>query len=257
MALSTRDIVSAKAGSRRLVVLTAYDYPVARLASESGADLILVGDSLGMVVLGLPDTTGVTMDDMVRHIGAVRRGAPEAALIGDLPFGSYSSPGAAIENGRRLIEAGADAVKLEGGVEVAAIIRALNAAGIPVVAHIGMLPQHIREEGRYRRKGRTPDESAALLDDAQAVEAAGAFAVVLELIAHDCARSITQAVTIPTIGIGSGPVCDGQVLVTHDLVGFSPWFRPKFAPAYGDVAGEIQKAFTRFGAEVRQGTFPG
>jgi 3-methyl-2-oxobutanoate hydroxymethyltransferase len=255
--MTSREYIERKQKGEKIVILTAYDYPTARFVSEAGVDLILVGDSLGMVILGLPDTTGVTMADMEGHIRAVRRGAPQSLVIGDLPYATYTCASEGVANSRRLVDAGADAVKLEGGASQKDTIKAITNAGIPCMGHIGMLPQRIREEGRYRRKGVTPDEAARLLDDALAVEAAGAFAVVLELIGHATARTISRTLKIPTIGIGSGPHCDGQVLVLHDVAGCSPWFRPKFAPAYADAAGEFLKAAKRFVIEVRAGQFPG
>ncbi len=256
MIIPSQYILRKQAGER-IVVLTAYDYPTARFVSESGVDLILVGDSLGMVILGLPDTTGVTMKDMERHLQAVRRGAPHSLIVGDLPFGSYETADEAIANSRRLCAMGSNAVKLEGGVSKHHVIKAITGAGTPCMGHIGMLPQRIREEGRYRRKGGTPQEAALLLDDALAVEDAGAFAVVLELVEHSVAQKISRALKIPTIGIGSGPHCDGQVLVLYDVAGCSPWFRPKFAPVYGDVAGEFLKAAKKFVSTVKAGNFPG
>lgn len=209
---------------------------------------MLVGDSLGMVVLGFPDTTFVTMEDMVRHTGAVRRGVTRALVVADLPIGSYGNPEAAVANGRRLMEAGADAVKLEGArIEE---IRAVVGAGMPMMAHLGMLPQSVREEGGYRLKGKTEGEAAELVAQARAVEEAGAFAVVLELVKDTVAGRISEAVGIPTIGIGSGTGCDGQVLVIHDLIGLFPWFRPKFAVPEADVAGEIRGAVERYKGRI-------
>ena len=232
-----RDI---KRAGETIAVLTAYDYPLARMLDEAGIDIILVGDSLGMVVLGFPDTTSVTMDHMLHHTAAVYRGALTAFIVADLPIGSYATPEMALENSSRLIEAGATAVKLEGAH--CEQIRAITAAGIPLMAHLGMLPQHVREEGGYRMKGRTDTESAALLEQTRAVEAAGAFAVVLELVKPEAAAHISQSVGIPTIGIGSGQGCDGQVLVIHDLIGLFPWFRPKFAKPETDVSANIRAA---------------
>ena len=229
-----------KPAGRKIAMLTAYDYPMARLLEESGVDAMLVGDSLGMVVLGFPDTTSVTMEAMVHHCAAVARGAKDTLIVADLPIGSCKTPEAALANSRRLVEAGAGAVKIEGAhsVEIGAILK----AGIPVMGHLGMLPQRVREEGGYHVKGRTPAEASALFDQALAVEAAGAFAVVLELVQPDTAVQITEALRIPTIGIGSGPDCDGQILVTHDLIGLFPWFRPRFARPEADVAGQIRAA---------------
>lgn len=239
----------AKAEGRKLALLTAYDYPLARLLDESGIDAILVGDSLGMVVLGLPDTTGVTMEHMLHHTRAVARGVERALVIADLPIDSYATPVAALENAKRLVDAGAQVVKLEGAQ--LAQIEAITRAGIPLMAHLGMLPQNVRVEGGYKIKGKTHDEADALLADARAVEAAGAFAVVLELIRPPVAREITAALGIPTIGIGSGPDCDGQVLVTHDLIGLFPWFRPGFVTPATDIASAIRGAVETFTASVQ------
>jgi 3-methyl-2-oxobutanoate hydroxymethyltransferase len=226
----------------KIPALTAYDYPTARLLDEAGIPFILVGDSVGMVVLGYPDTTHVTLAEIRHHTAAVARAKTRALVVADLPFHTYRNPVEALENARTLLEAGADAVKLEGGVGVVPEIRALRAAGIEVVAHIGMLPQSVKEEGGYKIKGRTESERERLLADARAVEEAGAFAVVLELVEPETTALITKSIAIPTIGIGSGPHCDGQILVTHDLVGAFPWFRPKFAVARADVAGAIRGA---------------
>jgi 3-methyl-2-oxobutanoate hydroxymethyltransferase len=218
-----------KAGGGKFAMLTAYDYPMARLLDECRVDLVLVGDSLGMVVLGYPDTTSVTMEHMVHHCRAVVRGVKTAFIVADLPIGSVDTPELAVQNARQLHEAGAHGVKLEGGVSRCREIAAIVAAGIPVMGHIGMLPQRVLVEGGYKIKGKTPNEAEQLYTDAVAVEKAGAFAVVMELVRPEVARKITATVTIPTIGIGSGPDCDGQVLVVHDLVGLFPWFTPKFA----------------------------
>jgi 3-methyl-2-oxobutanoate hydroxymethyltransferase len=241
----------AKSRGEKIVALTAYDYPLARLLDESGIDIILVGDSLGMVVLGYPDTTFVTMEDMLHHTRAVSRGVKQTFIVADLPFRSCDDPAQAIANARRLIEAGAHAVKLEGGVTHARQIEAIVAEKIPVMAHIGMLPQSVRTEGGYKIKGKTPDQAAVLLADAKAVEAAGAFAAVLELVKADVAQTISRAIAIPTIGIGSGADCDGQVLVTHDLIGMFPWFTPKFVTPRAHTASDIREAVSAFIRETR------
>jgi 3-methyl-2-oxobutanoate hydroxymethyltransferase len=242
-----------KRQGRRITALTAYDYPTARLLDESGIDIILVGDSLSMVVLGYPDTTQVTIDEMLHHTRAVARGVRRALLVADLPINTYNSPDEAVTNARRFVECGAPAVKLEGGVSHAPQIRAIIAAGIPLMAHIGMLPQSVREEGGYKVKGRSAAEAEQLLADAHAVEAAGAFSVVLEIVAAETARQITAAIDIPTIGIGSGKNCDGQILVTHDLIGLYPWFTPKFISPEVHVAEEIRKAARIFIDRTRDG----
>jgi 3-methyl-2-oxobutanoate hydroxymethyltransferase len=242
-----------KCQGRRITALTAYDYPTARLLDESGIDIILVGDSLGMVVLGYLDTTQVTIEEMLHHTRAVARGAKRALLVADLPINTYNSPAEAVTNARRFLECGAQAVKLEGGASHAPQIRAIIAAGIPLMAHIGMLPQSVREEGGYKVKGRSAAEAEQLLADAHAVEAAGAFSVVLEIVAAETARQITAAISIPTIGIGSGENCDGQILVTHDLIGLYPWFTPKFVSPEVQVAEEIRKATRIFVDRTRGG----
>ncbi len=211
--------------------------------------ILLVGDSVGMVVLGYPDTTQVTLADMRHHVGAVARARPRALVVADLSYHTYNTPVEALANARILIEAGAEAVKLEGAR--ADEIRALVAAGIPVMGHIGMLPQSVKEEGGYKIKGRSEEQKAQIRADARTVEAAGAFAVVVELVEPELAREISAALTIPTIGIGSGDGCDGQILVTHDLIGAFPWFRPKFAVAQADVASAIRGAAEGFVKKVR------
>jgi 3-methyl-2-oxobutanoate hydroxymethyltransferase len=240
-----------KRRGEKIAVLTAYDFPTARLLDESGLDLLLVGDSLGMVVLGYPDTTLVTIEEMLHHTRAVARGAVRAPILADLPIATYDTPAQAVESAKRLAEAGAHAVKLEGGASHAEQIRAIASAGIPVMAHIGMQPQRVRIEGGYRVKGRTPNEADALLEDARAVETAGSFALLLELVQDEAARRITQSIAIPTIGIGSGTACDGQVLVTHDLIGAFPWFKPKFVTPAANIAESIRSAAVAFLAQVR------
>ncbi|MBP7951116.1 MAG: 3-methyl-2-oxobutanoate hydroxymethyltransferase [Verrucomicrobiales bacterium] len=239
-----------KPGGRKITSLTAADYPTARLLDEAGIDLILVGDSLGMVVLGYPDTTLVTMEEMLHHTRTVRRGVQCALLAADLPYHSYQTPAQAVENARRLVNAGAEAVKLEGGRSMLPQIKAILAAGIAVIGHIGMLPQSVREEGGYRKKGKSSEEAEGLLADAAALDAAGVCSLVLEGVIPTVSARITAAVRCPTIGIGSGKECDGQILVTHDLIGAFPWFRPPFATARGNVAGVIRDALHAFIADV-------
>ena len=241
-----------KERGERITALTAYDYPTGRLLDEAGLDVILVGDSLGMVVLGYEDTTEVTLEAMVDHTRAVARGVKRALLVADLPIHTYDSPGQAVASARALVAAGAQAVKLEGGASHIAQITAVVEAGIPLMGHIGMLPQSVREEGGYKLKGRSEAEAAALMCDGRAVEKAGAFSVVLEIVAAETARQITEAVKIPTIGIGSGESCDGQILVTHDLIGLFPWFTPKFVKPEARVAEEISKAAEAFIARTRR-----
>jgi 3-methyl-2-oxobutanoate hydroxymethyltransferase len=231
-----------KQRGEKIASLTAYDYPMARLLDEAEVPFLHVGDTLGMVVLGYPDTTPVTMQEMEHHVRAVARARPRALVCADLPFRSYDTVAAAVANARRLVAAGAESVKAEGGREILEQVRGIVAAGIPYCGHLGMLPQHVREEGGYRIKGRTEAEHTALLADAAALEAAGAFAIVLEIVVPPVAKEITARVAIPTIGIGSGPDCDGQILVTHDLIGTFPWFTPKFVKPRLRTADQIRAA---------------
>lgn len=242
-----------KSRGEQIAMLTAYDFPTARLLDEAGVDLLLVGDSVGMVVLGYPDTTHVTMEEILHHTRAVARGAQRTPIIADLPIASYSTPEQAVENARRLIAAGAHGVKFEGGASHAPQIRALVAARIPVIAHIGMMPQRVLEEGGYKMKGKTDAEVDALLRDAAAVEEAGAWGILMELVKPDVARKITERSRIPTIGIGSGPDCDGQVIVIHDLIGLFPWFTPKFVSPKARVGETIREAAAQYVREIHQG----
>ncbi|MDB6146933.1 MAG: 3-methyl-2-oxobutanoate hydroxymethyltransferase [Spartobacteria bacterium] len=243
-----------KHSGEKITALTAYDYPTARLLDEAGIDIILVGDSLGMVVLGYEDTTQVTLADMLHHTRAVTRAVKRALVVADFPIRTYDTPEQSVATARELVGAGAKAVKLEGGVSHARRIEAIVQAGIPVMAHIGMLPQSVREEGGYKLKGRTQAEVEQLMQDAHAVEKAGAFAVVLEIVTPETAKQITNAIGIPTIGIGSGEYCDGQILVTHDLIGLFPWFTPKFVSPAARVADEIRRATTSFIERTRNGS---
>jgi 3-methyl-2-oxobutanoate hydroxymethyltransferase len=246
-----------KQRGEKITALTAYDYPTARLLDESGIDIILVGDSLGMVVLGYQDTTRVTLQEMLHHTRAVARGVKQALLVADMPVRTYDTAEQAVETAKRFVAVGAQAVKLEGGASQVAQIEAITRTGIPFMAHIGMLPQQVREEGCYKVKGRTQSETEALLNDARAVEKAGAFSIVLEIVVADTAKQITRAVDIPTIGIGSGEHCDGQILVTHDLIGLFPWFTPKFVSPQARVADEIRNAARAFIERTRgSGTSP-
>jgi 3-methyl-2-oxobutanoate hydroxymethyltransferase len=248
-----KDFREMKRRREKITALTAYDYPTARLLDESGIDIILVGDSLGMVVLGYEDTTSVTLAEMLHHTRAAARAVKRAFLVSDMPIHTYDTPEQAVVTARELVGAGAQAVKLEGGATHARRIEAIVQAGIPFMAHIGMLPQSVREEGGYKLKGRTQSEVEQLIQDAHAVEKAGAFAVVLEIVAADTAKQITEAIGIPTIGIGSGDQCDGQILVTHDLIGLFPWFTPKFVSPAARVADEIRRATTAFIERTRNG----
>jgi 3-methyl-2-oxobutanoate hydroxymethyltransferase len=247
------DFRERKRRGNRITALTAYDYPTARLLDESGIDVILVGDSVGMVVLGYEDTTSVTLAEMVHHTRAAARGVKRALLVGDMPIHSYDTPEQAVATAKELAEAGAKAVKLEGGAIECAKIEAIVAAGIPIMAHIGMLPQHVREEGGYKVKGKTAPELEALLEDARRIQSAGAFAVVLEIVTPEAARQVTSLLEIPTIGIGSGLHCDGQILVTHDLIGLFPWFTPKFVSPEARVADDIRRAAQAFIRRTKSG----
>jgi 3-methyl-2-oxobutanoate hydroxymethyltransferase len=227
--VSADDLSAMKGRPERIAALTAYDFAMARLLDEAGIPLILVGDSLGMVVLGYADTTGVTMAEMEHHVRAAARAKPRAVLGADLPYHSYQTPALAVVNARRLVAAGAEMVKAEGGRLIVEQVRAIVNAGIPFLGHLGMLPQSVREEGGYHVKGKLESEHAALLADADALVVAGASAIVLELVTPPVAKELTQRLPVPTIGIGSGPDCDGQILVTTDLLGTSPGFIPRHA----------------------------
>ncbi|MBE2202747.1 MAG: 3-methyl-2-oxobutanoate hydroxymethyltransferase [Chthoniobacterales bacterium] len=247
-------LLRVKATGRKLASLTAYDYPTAKLLDDVDLDFLLVGDSLGMVVLGYPDTTGVRMEDMLHHTRAVARGATKTWIVADLPAGSHPSPEAAVENSALLIEAGADAVKIEGGKECLRSVLAIRGAGIPVVGHLGMLPQRVREEGGYHIKGRSEEAAANLLADAKFLDEAGVSAIVLELVHPPVAERISQSIRTPTIGIGSGSACDGQILVLHDVIGLFPWFRPRFAQPRADLASEVIRSAEEFVAATRSGS---
>lgn len=238
-------------GRTPVAALTAYDYPMTRLLDECGVPLLLVGDSVGMVVLGYPNTTHVTMDDIVHHVKAAARAKPNALLAADLPIHSYDTPDQAVTNARRLVEAGAEAVKAEGGREIIEMVRAIIAAGIPFIGHLGMLPQHVLEEGGYKKKGRTEAERERLIADAQELERAGAFAIVLELVIPEVSQAIGRSIGIPTIGIGSGLLCDGQILVTADLLGTYPWFTPKFVQPKVNAAEQFRTAIGQWRAEMK------
>lgn len=255
--LTTLDL-HRKADSERLVMITAYDATMARWVDRAGADIILVGDSVGMTVMGHDDTLAVTLDQMVYHTRCVVRGVTSAHVTADLPFLSYQvSPEDALRSAGRLIaEGGAQSVKLEGGAPMAATIGRLVAIGIPVMAHVGLTPQSVHAMGGFRVQGRSESEAETVLRDALAVEEAGAFAVVLEGLPLDLAAEITQRLSIPTIGIGAGPHCDGQVLVCNDLLGMNSQFTPRFVKRYADFEGAAVAAMGEFAAEVRSGQFP-
>jgi 3-methyl-2-oxobutanoate hydroxymethyltransferase len=234
--------IRAMKGRERIAALTAYDFAMARLLDAAGAPLLLVGDSLGMVVLGYPDTTCVTMVEMEHHVRAAARAKPQALLAADLPFGSCATAAKAVESARRLIAAGAEAVKAEGGRNILPQIEAIVADGIPVLGHLGMLPQNAVLEGGYHVKGKNEPERLGLVADAVALEQAGAFGIVLELVAAPVAREIAAKISIPTIGIGSGPHCDGEILVTTDLWGTSPGFIPKHVKQNRHLAEQMRAA---------------
>jgi 3-methyl-2-oxobutanoate hydroxymethyltransferase len=240
--VTVETIRAMKGRGEKIAALTAYDFPMAKLLDEAGIPIIFVGDSLGMVVLGYPDTTHVTMAEMEHHVRAAARAKPHALLGADLPFKSYETVEDAVKNAKRLTAAGAEFVKAEGGRGILDRIRALVSAGIPFCGHLGMLPQHVIEEGGYRVKGKIAPEQQALFDDAQALVDAGAFAIVLELVTPPVAQELTKTLPIPTIGIGSGDDCDGQILVTSDLIGLFPWFTPRFVKPRANCAAEIKAA---------------
>ncbi|MCC7519174.1 MAG: 3-methyl-2-oxobutanoate hydroxymethyltransferase [Verrucomicrobiae bacterium] len=251
-------IRAAKGSRRRIAALTAADFITARLLDEAGVDVILVGDSLGTTLLGYESTVFVRMADMVHHTAAVARAKPVALVVVDLPFGAYQeSPAQAVRSATRLVRAGAEAVKLEGGAAYADRLRAIVDAGIPAMAHLGLLPQSVLREGGYKAQGKTPTDAARLEADLRAVEEAGAFAVVLEYVASTTAQRLTKAAGIPTIGIGSGPDCDGQVLVTSDLLGLQAWLAPRAARRYAELGRTMKDAFACYAADVRAGKFPG
>lgn len=249
---------AAKAKGEKLSMLTAYDYSTAKFEDESGINGILVGDSLGNVVLGYEDTVSVTMEDMIHHGAAVARGAKNALVVVDMPFMSYEvTVEEAVRNAGRLMKEGrAGAVKLEGGVRVAEQIRAIVKAGIPVMGHIGLTPQSINVFGGFKVQGKSEEAARALLADAKAVEEAGAFAVVIEAVPAALAQMITDAVSIPTIGIGAGAGCDGQILVYQDMLGMFSDFTPKFVKRYANVGEVMREAFANYAAEVASGAFP-
>src|SRR6202790_284231 len=243
---------------QKITCLTAYDYPTARLLDEAGVDVILVGDSLGMVVLGHESTLPVTIDEMLHHTRAVRRGTRRALLVADMPYGSYHTDlTESLHNAMRFVkEAGVEAVKVEGGERRLELIARLTEAEIPVMGHVGLTPQSVNALGGYRVQGKTVDSAEQLLRDARAVEAAGAFAVVLEAVPRELAAQITRELRIPTIGIGAGPDCDGQILVVHDMLGLTFDQTPKFARKYANVGEIISSAVREYSADVRSGNFP-
>jgi 3-methyl-2-oxobutanoate hydroxymethyltransferase len=258
MRVSINDIKGMKSKKEKIVMLTAYDYSTAKLVDEAGIPLILVGDSLGMVMLGYESTIPVTMDEMIHHTKAVSRGVKQALVIGDMPFMTYhTNISDALRNAARFIqEGGAQTVKLEGGVTVAETVKRIVDCGIPVMGHIGLTPQSIHQLGGHKVQGKTPESAERLLKDAQALEQAGAFAVVLELVPAPLSKLITRKIGIPTIGIGAGPDCDGQVQVISDLLGLFSDFVPKHAKQYAKLAAEIKTALADYVKEVKTGKFP-
>ncbi len=252
------DVVAMKKDGRRITMMTAYDAAFARLVDRAGIDILLVGDSAGMVVLGYPNTVPVTMDDMIQMAAAVSRGASHPLLVGDMPFGSYQTgPQDALRNAVRFLkEAGMDAVKIEGGRETVDTVRTLVENGISVMAHVGLTPQRVAQLGGFKTQAKSARAARRLIDDAVALEGAGAFSIVLESIPAPVAAIVTERLAIPTIGIGAGPDCDGQVLVLHDVLGLFGDFRPKFAKRYADIGTQVVEALSAFDTEVRTGAFP-
>jgi 3-methyl-2-oxobutanoate hydroxymethyltransferase len=257
--LTSTEFRAMKRRGERIVMLTAYDYPTARILDAAGVPALLVGDSLGTTVLGYETTIPVTLQDVIHHTRAVVRGTQKALIIADLPFMTYHpNRDDALRNaGRLLQEGGAQAVKLEGGASVVETVRRLVEAGVPVQGHLGLIPQSVHQLGGYRRQARTDEAARKLLDDARSLEQAGAFSIVLELIPAALAGAVTQALSIPTIGIGAGPACDGQVQVINDILGLSADFHPRHARQYANLVDVIQAAVARYAAEVRDGSFPG
>ncbi|HKZ62213.1 MAG TPA: 3-methyl-2-oxobutanoate hydroxymethyltransferase [Nitrososphaera sp.] len=254
--VSVNDIIAMK-GAEKISVLTSYDYSTSLICDRAGVDVLLVGDSAGMVVLGYQSTVPVGMPEMTVFCGAVARGAKRAMIVGDMPFGSYQ-PNAivAVENAVQLVKAGCDAVKLEGGSEIIGTIKAIVDAGIPVMGHIGLKPQTSSLWEGYKLQGRTKESATKLVDDARALEKAGVFSMVLEMVASEVAGAITMSVSVPTIGIGSGAGCDGQVLVLHDMLGIYEDIRPKFVKRYAELSKSIFDAVSNYTSDVKAGKFP-
>jgi len=251
------DLREKKRRHEKIAVLTAYDATMARLLDGAGVDVLLVGDSVGVVVLGYEHTLPVTLDDMLHHTRAVARGATRALVVADMPFMTYQvSVEEAVRNAGRLLQAGAAAVKVEGGPAIAGAIRRLVEVGIPVMGHLGLQPQSVHQLGGYRRQAVQREDIEALVEDAHALERAGVFAIVLEAVGHDAARQVTSAVSVPTIGIGAGPDCDGQVLVSHDMLGLFDGHIPSFVKRYANLAEEIDRAAHAYVDDVRAGRFP-
>jgi 3-methyl-2-oxobutanoate hydroxymethyltransferase len=255
--VSVNDIVAMK-GAEKISVLTAYDYSTSLICDRAGVDVLLVGDSAGMVVLGYQSTVPVGMPEMAMFCGAVARGARRAMIVGDMPFGSYQpNASMAVENAVQLIKVGCDAVKLEGGSEIIGTIKAIVDAGIPVMGHIGLKPQTSSLWEGYRMQGKTTKSAMKLIEDARALEKAGVFSIVLEMVASEVADAITKGVSVPTIGIGSGSGCDGQVLVLHDMLGIYEDIRPKFVKRYAELSKTIFDAVSSYTRDIKAGSFPG
>ncbi|MBN1826203.1 MAG: 3-methyl-2-oxobutanoate hydroxymethyltransferase [Candidatus Eisenbacteria bacterium] len=256
--VTVRTLARLKRQGRKITMLTAYDYPTAGILDRTGVDVILVGDTVGMVVLGMETTLPVTMDEMIHHCAAVARARPRALLVGDMPFLSFTvSVRDTVRNAGRMVkEGGVEAVKLEGGRAMIPMVRAIARASIPVMGHLGLTPQSILRFGGYKVQGKRREEAERLVDAARGLEDAGCFAIVLEAIPADVAARVTERVSVPTIGIGAGPHCDGQVLVTHDLLGVYEERPPRFVKRYADLRGEMTRAFTEYVREVREGVFP-
>lgn len=255
--ITVKDLAAKKKNGEKICAISLYDAPTARFAEECDIELILVGDSLGMTVLGYPNTVPVTIEQCLHHCSAVARGAKFAFLVGDMPFMTYhpSVETALINAARFLQEAGMDAVKIEGGAHMAETVRRLVTAGVPVMGHIGLLPQNILTQGGYKSAGKTEDEKKTLVEDAIALQEAGSFAIVLECIPAETAKEITEKLKIPTIGIGSGPYCDGQIQVINDLLGLFTDFIPKHAKRYANLSCEIRKALTQYSEDVHNAKF--
>jgi len=256
--LLQRKTLAAESQNKKIICLTAYDYPTARLVDEAGVDVVLVGDSLAMVMLGYESTLPLTLEESLHHTKAVRRGVQRALLVADMPYGSYHGDlNESVRNAMRFVkEAGAEAVKIEGGERRLELISRLTEAEIPVMGHVGLTPQSVNALGGYRVQGKTPNAAEQLLRDARSVEAAGAFSIVLEAMPRELAAEITKAVQIPTIGIGAGPDCDGQILVLHDMLGLTFQGAPKFARRYANVGETIFNAVREYCADIQSGSFP-
>jgi len=256
--MTVKDIRAMKEQGKKVTMLTAYDASIARILDQAGIDILLVGDSLGNVLLGYENTVPVTMEEMLHHARAVKRGREHALVVGDMPFGSYQSGlTQAVDNGIRFMkEAGCDAVKLEGGEEMCDVVRALVRAGVPVMGHIGLTPQTAGQLGGFKVQGRDLDSARKLIADAQALADAGVFSIVLECVPGELAGILSRTVTVPTIGIGAGPECDGQVLVIHDLLGMFEKFIPSFVKQYANLAPQIKEAVNSYREEVEKGLYP-